>query len=58
VPSPWINVAHGVIGVPDGGEIMIIAGTYTAADGNVFTAGEDGKAMMLTPVFGEVIIGQ
>ena len=47
----------GVTNVVSGGVVSIVAGTYSAAAGNTFTAGADGKAMTLSAPCGTVFIG-
>jgi hypothetical protein len=55
--NPHDDVAAAVADVSNGGTIVIIPGNYTAANGNVFTAGADGTAMTMVAPFGGVIIG-
>ncbi len=54
---PAKTVAMGVGLVPNGGTVLIAAGSYTAAAGNTFTAGTGNKAMTLTTNTGVVTIG-
>jgi hypothetical protein len=39
------------------GIVSIVTGSYTAANGNKFTAGQDGKAMRFEAPVGVVVIG-
>ncbi|HEY3244699.1 MAG TPA: trypsin-like peptidase domain-containing protein [Phycisphaerae bacterium] len=55
--NPHDTIPAAVADVADGANIVIIPGNYTAANGNVFTAGADGKAMTLRAPFGGVVIG-
>jgi hypothetical protein len=55
--NPHATVADAVAEVADGASVVIVPGNYTAANGNVFTAGADGKAMTLIAPFGAVVIG-
>ena len=55
--NPFDTVALGVAGVPNGGVVSIVEGSYTAAAGNTFTVGADGKQMTLEAPVGTVIIG-
>ena len=43
--------------MPSGGIVSIVAGTYTAAAGNTFTIGDDGKSMTIDAPVGTVNIG-
>ncbi len=54
-PHPMIPAA--VEGVASDGAVVIIPGNYTAANGNVFVAGDDGKAITFIAPFGGVVIG-
>lgn len=54
---PFPTVTAAVSNVPSGGRVSIVAGNYTAAAGNTFTAGADGKAMTLVAPVGLVRIG-
>jgi len=54
---PFDTVALGVAGVPNGGVVSIVEGSYPASAGNTFTAGADGKQMTLEAPVGEVTIG-
>ncbi len=55
--QPWSSVTEAVNTVTDGGTICIVAGDYSAAAGNTFTAGADGRAMTLVSPVGTVTIG-
>ncbi len=55
--DPHRTVTAAVAVVADGADIVIIPGNYTAASGNTFTAGADGRAMTLIAPFGGVAIG-
>jgi hypothetical protein len=55
---PFDTVTEAVAAVPDGGIVSIVAGTYTAAAGNTFVAGEDGRSMLLDAPVGTVVIGE
>ncbi len=57
VLSPFNTVAQAIPSVPNNGQIAIVKGTYPAAAGNTFVAGNDGKAMTLTAPVGPVVIG-
>lgn len=54
---PYNTVAGAVAGVADGADVQIYEGDYTAAAGNTFVAGTDGRAMTLQGVWGPVTIG-
>jgi hypothetical protein len=54
---PYSTVTLGVTNVLDNGTVSIVTGSYTAAAGNVFTAGTGNKAMMLVAPVGVVTIG-
>lgn len=58
VLRPFDTVTEAVTAVPSGGIVSIVAGTYTAAAGNLFTAGADGKAMTFQAPVGTVVIGE
>lgn len=51
---PWDTVPEGVSAIPAGGTVAIVAGTYSEAEGNVFTTT---KAMTLVAPCGTVTIG-
>lgn len=55
--EPFHTVTEAVNVVPDGGTVVIVAGSYSAASGNTFTAGADGRAMMFVAPVGTVVIG-
>jgi hypothetical protein len=55
--NPHPTIPEAVADVANGSTIVIIPGNYTAANGNVLTAGADGKAMTLVAPFGGVVIG-
>ena len=55
---PFNTVTEGVVMVPDGGEIAVVAGSYPASAGNTFTAGANGRAMTLTAFLGTATIGE
>ncbi len=55
--NPHPTISEAVSDVSDNGNVVIIQGNYTAASGNVFTAGADGKAMTFIAPFGGVVIG-
>lgn len=55
--QPANTVAQAVGFVNSGGRISIVAGNYSAADGNVFTAGADGKSFFIEAPVGDVTIG-
>jgi hypothetical protein len=55
--NPHDTVPDAVAEVADGSSVVIIPGNYTAANGNVFIAGADGKAMTFIAPFGGVTIG-
>jgi len=55
--NPHPTIPEAVSDVSDNGNVVIIQGSYTAASGNVFTAGADGKAMTFIAPFGGVVIG-
>lgn len=57
VYNPHPTIPEAVSDVANGSTIVIIPGNYTAANGNVFTAGADHKAMTLIAPFGGVVIG-
>ena len=54
---PWDTVTEGVAGVASGRNLAIVEGSYTAANGNTFTAGADGKAFTIIAPVGSVTIG-
>lgn len=54
---PFATVTAGANSVPTGGVVSVVAGNYTAAAGNTFTLGADGKAMRLDAPVGTVVIG-
>ncbi len=54
---PYATVALGVTNVVSGGRISVVAGSYTAAAGNTFIAGEDGKSFFIEAPVGTVTIG-
>jgi V8-like Glu-specific endopeptidase len=54
---PFRDVAGAVAAVPDGGTVYLVPASYPAASGNVFTAGDDGKAMTFLAFVGAVTIG-
>jgi V8-like Glu-specific endopeptidase len=53
---PYGTLPEAVSGVPNGGTIAIISGTYPGA-ANTLTAGTGGKAMTLKALFGTATIG-
>jgi V8-like Glu-specific endopeptidase len=55
--EPYGDVAESVAAVPTGGIVYLVPASYSAAGGNVFTAGADGKAMTLLAFVGSVTIG-
>lgn len=55
--EPFHTVTQAVNVVPDGGTVVIVAGSYSAASGNTFTAGADGRAMTFVAPVGTVVIG-
>jgi hypothetical protein len=57
VLNAFDRVSEATAVVPDGGTIAIVAGNYTAANGNTLTAGADGRAMTLMAHVGIVRIG-
>jgi V8-like Glu-specific endopeptidase len=57
VLRPYDTVLEGVTAVSSGGQVRIVAGTYSAAAGNTFTLGADGKTMLLLAPVGSVTIG-
>ena len=57
VMRPYETVTEAVNAVPSGGIVSIVRGTYSAAAGNTFIAGADGKAMLFQAPVGSVIIG-
>jgi len=54
---PWNTVTEAVSGVSNGGRVVIVEGSYSAASGNTFLAGEDGKSMTFLVPVGGVTIG-
>jgi len=54
---PYNTVAEAISAVLNNGIVSIVAGSYTAAAGNTFTIGADGKRMTLVAPVGTVIIG-
>jgi hypothetical protein len=54
---PYNTVTEAITGVLNGGIISIVAGSYTEASGNTFTAGADGKSMTIVAPVGTVTIG-
>ncbi len=54
---PWNTVTEGVTNVVSGGRVVIVEGSYTAATGNTFTAGADGKSFLFLAPVGIVVIG-
>ena len=57
VLRPYDTIPEATAVVPNGGRVSIVSGSYTKADGNTFTLGSDGKAMLLEAPVGSVIIG-
>ncbi|MFH1243898.1 MAG: hypothetical protein V1689_16275 [Pseudomonadota bacterium] len=57
VLRPYDTVKEAVDAVPNHGIVSIVRGTYTAAAGNTFTLGADGKAMAIVAPVGTVTIG-
>jgi V8-like Glu-specific endopeptidase len=57
VLRPYDTVLEGVTTVSSGGQVRIVAGTYSAAAGNTLTLGADGKSMLLLAPVGSVTIG-
>ncbi|MCI0365820.1 MAG: hypothetical protein L0Y44_14405 [Phycisphaerales bacterium] len=57
VYRPYSTVVLGVTNVSTGGVVSIVQGSYSAAAGNTFTVGEDGKSMRLEAPCGSVTIG-
>lgn len=55
--NPYDSVGLGVVGVPNGGVVSIVEGSYPASAGNTFTVGADGKQMTLEAPVGAVTIG-
>lgn len=55
--KPFDTVAQGIAVVSNGGVVSIVEGSYTAAAGNTFTVGADGKQMTLEAPVGVVTIG-
>jgi len=55
---PFDTVAEAISAVLDNGIVSIVTGSYTAAAGNTFTAGEDGKRMTFSVPVGSVTIGE
>ena len=58
VLTPFRSVGLAVLNVPSNAEINIIGGNYSAASGNTFIAGQDGKRMTLIGQLGTAVIGQ
>lgn len=55
---PYPTVGQGVTNVSTGGTVSIVGGTYgRSTAGNLFTAGADGKSMLITAPVGTVYIG-
>jgi hypothetical protein len=54
---PYDTVAEAISAVLDNGIVSIVAGSYTAAAGNTFTVGADGKRMTIVAPVGTVTIG-
>lgn len=57
VLRPFDTVVEAINAVPSGGIVSVVAGSYTKAAGNVFTAGQDGKSLLIEAPVGSVIIG-
>ncbi len=57
ISAPFPNVSDGVLSVGDGGIVAITPGGYSAASGNTFTLGADGRSMTLMAPVGIVTIG-
>lgn len=55
--EPYHTVPGAINVVPSGGTVVIVAGSYSAAAGNTFTAGADGRAMTIVAPSGPVTIG-
>ncbi len=55
--QPFKSVGAASIAVPNGGTVLIAAGSYPASAGNAFTAGNRNRAMTLTSNTGLVTIG-
>ncbi len=55
--NPHPTIPEAVVDVANGSTVVIIPGVYAAANGNVFCAGADGKAMTFIAPFGGVSIG-
>jgi hypothetical protein len=55
--EPYTNVGQAVSAVLNGGTISMVTGSYAAADGNLFTAGADGRAITFQAPVGVVTIG-
>jgi hypothetical protein len=54
---PYNTVTEAITAVPNDGIVSIVAGSYTAAAGNTFIAGADGKRMIFEVPVGTVVIG-
>lgn len=54
---PYNTVTEAVSAVTSGGLVSIVTGSYTAAAGNTFTVGADGKSMTFAVPVGTVYIG-
>jgi len=54
---PYNTVTEAISAVLNNGIVSIVAGSYTAAAGNTFTVGADGKRMTIVAPVGTVIIG-
>lgn len=57
VLHPAKSVPFGIALAPDGGRVRMLPGSYTAAAGNTFTVGADGKAVTLDCPLGTAVIG-
>lgn len=54
---PYANFITGTTNVPNGGIVSVVAGNYTAANGNIGTFGSGNKAMLIIAPAGTVTIG-
>ncbi len=57
VHRPFDTVPEAITAVSSGGTIVIVAGTYSNAEGNTFLVGTDGKSMTFLAPVGTVTIG-
>lgn len=54
---PYKTVTEAITAVLNNGIVSIVAGSYSAAAGNTFTVGADGKSMTIVAPVGTVMIG-